>query len=100
VGARCGKSARRVLSGGRPERAVPTGTSALQAAQVHGYITTLEPPFEAQCRRILGTLVKLALPAKLRGVEGDTRIPGFTARRSSLAAGGRAVQTIADEIPV
>jgi len=26
VGARCGKSARRVLSGGRPERAVPTGT--------------------------------------------------------------------------
>jgi hypothetical protein len=25
VGARCGKSARRVLSGGRPERAVPTG---------------------------------------------------------------------------
>ncbi len=27
VGARCGKSARRVLSGGRPERAVPTGMS-------------------------------------------------------------------------
>jgi hypothetical protein len=26
VGARCGKSARRALSGGRPERAVPTGT--------------------------------------------------------------------------
>ncbi len=26
VGARCGKSARRVLSGGRFERAVPTGT--------------------------------------------------------------------------
>jgi hypothetical protein len=26
VGARCGKSARRDLSGGRPERAVPTGT--------------------------------------------------------------------------
>ena len=28
VGARCGKSARRVLSGGRPERAVPTGMQA------------------------------------------------------------------------
>jgi very-short-patch-repair endonuclease len=27
VGARCGKSARRVLTGGRPERAVPTGTT-------------------------------------------------------------------------
>jgi hypothetical protein len=27
VGARCGKSARRVLSGGRPEGAVPTGTA-------------------------------------------------------------------------
>jgi hypothetical protein len=27
VGARCGKSARRVLSGGPPERAVPTGTA-------------------------------------------------------------------------
>jgi four helix bundle protein len=38
--------------------------SALQAAQVHGYITGLEPAFEAQCRRILGTLVKLALPAR------------------------------------
>jgi hypothetical protein len=29
VGARCGKSARRVLSGGPPERAVPTGTLRL-----------------------------------------------------------------------
>jgi four helix bundle protein len=38
--------------------------SALQAAQVHGYVSALEPAFEAQCRRILGTLVKLALPAK------------------------------------
>jgi len=38
--------------------------AALQAAQVHGYVTALEPSFEAQCRRILGTLVKLALPAK------------------------------------
>jgi hypothetical protein len=38
--------------------------SALQAAQVHGYIRALEPDFEAQCRRILGTLVKLALPAR------------------------------------
>jgi four helix bundle protein len=38
--------------------------SALQAAQVHGYIKALEPAFEAQCRRILGTLVKLALPAR------------------------------------
>ena len=38
--------------------------SALQAAQVHGYVAALEPAFEAQCRRILGTLVKLALPAK------------------------------------
>jgi four helix bundle protein len=38
--------------------------SALQAAQVHGYIKALEPAFEVQCRRILGTLVKLALPAR------------------------------------
>jgi four helix bundle protein len=38
--------------------------SALQAAQIHGYIGVLEPAFEAQCRRILGTLVKLALPAR------------------------------------
>jgi four helix bundle protein len=38
--------------------------SALQAAQVQGYITALHPAFEAQCRRILGTLVKLALPAR------------------------------------
>jgi len=38
--------------------------SALEAAQVHGYIRPLEPEFEAQCRRILGTLVKLALPAR------------------------------------
>jgi four helix bundle protein len=38
--------------------------SALQAAQVHGYIKGLEPAFEAQCRRILGTLVKLALPVR------------------------------------
>jgi four helix bundle protein len=38
--------------------------SALQAAQIHGYVRTLEPGFEAQCRRILGTLVKLALPAR------------------------------------
>ena len=38
--------------------------SALQAAQVDGYIRPLEPALEAQCRRILGTLVKLALPAR------------------------------------
>jgi hypothetical protein len=38
--------------------------SALQAAQVHGFIGALEPGFETQCRRILGTLVKLALPAR------------------------------------
>ena len=31
VGARCGKSARRALSGGRPERAVPTGTKDAEA---------------------------------------------------------------------
>ena len=31
--------------------------SAAQAAQVHGHIKALEPAFEAQCRRILGTLV-------------------------------------------
>ena len=36
--------------------------SALQAAQIHGYIKAPEPEFDAQCRRILGTLVKLALP--------------------------------------
>jgi four helix bundle protein len=36
--------------------------SALQAAQVLGYIKALEPAFEAQCRRLLGTLVKLARP--------------------------------------
>jgi hypothetical protein len=34
VGARCGKSARRVLSGGRPERAVPTGTGKQRRAWV------------------------------------------------------------------
>lgn len=38
--------------------------AALQAAQVHGYIKALEPDFDASCRRILGTLVKLALPGK------------------------------------
>jgi hypothetical protein len=38
--------------------------SALQAAQIHGYVGVLEPAFEAQCRRIFGTLVKLALPAR------------------------------------
>ena len=38
--------------------------SALQAAQIHGYIGALEPEFEARCRRILGTLVKLALPRR------------------------------------
>ena len=38
--------------------------SALEAAQVHGYIKPLEPALEAQCRRILATLVKLALPAR------------------------------------
>ncbi len=38
--------------------------SALQAARVHGYIKALEPAFEAKCQRILGTLVKLALPAR------------------------------------
>ncbi len=38
--------------------------AALQAAQVQGYIAALKPRFEAQCRRILGTLVKLALPAR------------------------------------
>ena len=36
--------------------------AALQAAQIHGYIKAPEPGFDAQCRRILGTLVKLALP--------------------------------------
>jgi four helix bundle protein len=36
--------------------------AALQAAQVHGYIPALAPTFEAKCRRILGTLVKLARP--------------------------------------
>jgi hypothetical protein len=36
--------------------------AALQAAQIHGYVKALEPGFDAQCRRILGTLVKLALP--------------------------------------
>ena len=34
--------------------------AALQAAQIHGYIKTLEPQFDGRCRRILGTLVKLA----------------------------------------
>jgi hypothetical protein len=43
---------------------IPTETSALQVARVHGYIGALEPAFEAQCRRILGALVKLALPAR------------------------------------
>src|SRR5687767_10145420 len=38
--------------------------SALQAAQIHGYIGALEPALEAQSRRILGTLVKLALPGR------------------------------------
>ena len=38
--------------------------SALQSAQIHGHLRSLEPEFEAQCRRILGTLVKLALPAR------------------------------------
>jgi four helix bundle protein len=38
--------------------------SALQAAQIHGYIGVMEPGLEAQCQRILGTLVKLALPAR------------------------------------
>ena len=38
--------------------------SALQAAQIHGYVGVLEPEFEARCRRILGTPVKLALPAR------------------------------------
>ena len=38
--------------------------SALQAAQIQGYIGALTPALEAQCRRILGTLVKLALPAR------------------------------------
>ena len=33
VGARCGKSARRVLSGGRPERAVPTRTVDVRRAR-------------------------------------------------------------------
>ena len=36
--------------------------AALQAAQVHGYIPALEPEFEARCRQVLGTLVKLARP--------------------------------------
>jgi four helix bundle protein len=36
--------------------------AALQAAQIHGYIKALEPQFDVQCQRILGTLVKLALP--------------------------------------
>ena len=45
-------------------REIGESYSALQAAQIHGYITGLEPGFEAQCRRILGTLVKLALPAR------------------------------------
>jgi hypothetical protein len=31
---------------------------------VHGYIKALEPELEARCQRILGTLVKLALPAR------------------------------------
>jgi|RhiMethySRZTD1v2_1073278.scaffolds.fasta_scaffold27176_3 four helix bundle protein len=39
--------------------------AALQAAQIHGYIKVLEPGFDAQCRRILGTLTKLALPHKV-----------------------------------
>src|SRR5687767_5565057 len=30
--------------------------SALQAAQIHGYVRALQPAFEAQCRRILGTI--------------------------------------------
>lgn len=38
--------------------------SALQAAQIHEYIVELQPEFEAQCQRILGTLVKLALPRR------------------------------------
>jgi four helix bundle protein len=36
--------------------------SALQAAQLLGYIKAFEPGFDDQCRRILGTLVRLALP--------------------------------------
>jgi four helix bundle protein len=38
--------------------------AALQAAQVHGYIKALEPAFEAKCRWILGTLVKLTRPVR------------------------------------
>jgi hypothetical protein len=38
--------------------------AALQAAQVHGYIKALEPAFDGECQRILGTLVKLALPQR------------------------------------
>ncbi|WP_437481590.1 LysR substrate-binding domain-containing protein [Sorangium sp. So ce1014] len=46
MGARCGKSARRALSGGRPERVVPTGTGGPGKATTRCYPTA---PLLAAC---------------------------------------------------
>jgi hypothetical protein len=38
--------------------------SALEVAQRLRYIKSLEPAFEDQCQKILGTLVRLAVPSR------------------------------------
>jgi four helix bundle protein len=38
--------------------------AALEVAQRRRYIGKLEPAFEAQCQRLIGTLVRLAVPKR------------------------------------
>ena len=74
VGARCGKSARRVLSGGRPERAVPTGTAKTPSE----VFSRIKPPLLAALR-LGGSPLARGVPPRA----------GRASRRSRCASGQR-----------